>query len=92
MLFSGQGPDELYEVYSWYPEVLEGNGRQELCRRMWDDFTRADVETLDRENKIATAHGIEMLFPHVDTEVVKVPMSVASELKVISEGDNHRHF
>jgi len=88
IIFSGQGPDELWGGYNWYPKVLGKDGRQELCRRMWDDFTRADIETLDRENKIALAHGVELLFPYLDTEVVNVAMSVASELKVTSEEDH----
>ena len=88
VLFSGQGPDELWGGYNWYPEVLSQDGRQELCRRMWDDFSRADIETLDRENKIAMAHGAEMFFPYLDTEVVNVAMSVTSELKVTSEDDH----
>jgi len=66
---------------------LDKDGRQELCRRMWDDFTRADIETLDRENKIAMAHGVELFFPYLDTGVVNVAMNVASELKVTSEED-----
>ena len=86
-VLSGQGPDELWGGYSWYPKVLGKDGRQELCTRMWEDFTRADIETLDRENKIAMAHGIELFFPYLDTEVVNVAMSVASELKVTSEED-----
>ena len=88
VVFSGQGPDELWGGYNWYPRVLGKDGRQELCHRMWDDFTRADIETLDRENKIAMTHGIEMLLPFLDTEVVNVAMSVASELKVTSEEDH----
>ena len=88
VIFSGQGPDELWGGYNWYPEVLGRDGRQELCRRMWDDFTRADIETLDRENKIAMAHGVEMLLPFLDAGVVNVAMSVASELKVTSEEDH----
>jgi asparagine synthase (glutamine-hydrolysing) len=88
VIFSGQGPDELWGGYNWYPKVLGKDGRQELCRRMWDDFTRADIETLDRENKIAMAHGVELLFPYLDTKVVNVAMSVASELKVTSEEDH----
>ncbi len=87
-VFSGQGPDELWGGYSWYPKVLGKNGRQELCRRMRDDFARVDIETLDRENKIATAYGVELFYPYLDTKVVNVAMSVASELKVISEKDS----
>ncbi|MCJ7669085.1 MAG: asparagine synthetase B [Dehalococcoidia bacterium] len=87
VIFSGQGPDELWGGYKWYPKVLGKDGRQELCRRMWDDFTMVDIETLDRENKIAMAHGVELFFPYLDTEVVNVAMSVASELKVTSEED-----
>ncbi len=87
VIFSGQGPDELWGGYNWYPKVLGKDGRQELCRKMWDDFTRADIETLDRENKIAMVHGVELLFPYLDTEVVNVAMSVAPELKVTSEED-----
>ena len=87
IVFSGQGPDELWGGYSWYPNVLAKDGRQELCRRMWDDFSRADIETLDRENKIAMGHGVELLFPYLDTEVVNIAMSVPSELKVICGED-----
>ncbi|UCH51257.1 MAG: hypothetical protein JSV54_00355, partial [Chloroflexota bacterium] len=88
VVISGQGPDELWGVYNCYPKVLGKDGRQELCHRMWDDFTKADIETLDRENKIAMAHNVELLFPYLDTEVVNVAMSVSSELKVISEEDH----
>jgi asparagine synthase (glutamine-hydrolysing) len=88
VIFSGQGPDELWGGYNWYPKVLGQDGRQELCRRMWDDFTRVGIETLDRENKIAMAHGVELFFPYLDTEVVNVGTSVASELKVTSKKDN----
>ncbi len=87
VIFSGQGPDELWGGYSWYPDVLGEDGRQELSRRMWDDFTKGDVETLDRENKIARAHGVEMMFPYLDSDVVKLAASVAPELKVTSEND-----
>lgn len=88
VLFSGQGPDELWGGYAWYPEVLSQEGRQELSRRMWDDLTRGDIETLDRENKIARAHGVEMVFPYLDPEVVMLAISVAPELKVTSENDH----
>jgi asparagine synthase (glutamine-hydrolysing) len=87
ILFSGQGPDELWGGYNWYPHVLGRDGRQKLGRIMWDDLARADIETLDRENKIGLAHDIELSFPYLDKEVVSLAMSVASELKVTSEED-----
>lgn len=88
VIFSGQGADEQWGGYSWYPRVLGRDGRQELDRRMRDDFARADTETLDRESKIAMAWDVDLLFPYLDTEVVNTAMSVASELKVTSEDDN----
>lgn len=88
VVFSGQGPDELWGGYAWYPEVLNQEGRQELSKRMWDDLTRGDIETLDRENKIARAHGVDMMFPYIDPEVVNLAMSVSPELKVTSGNDH----
>jgi len=88
VVFSGQGPDELWGGYAWYPEVLNQEGRQGLSERMWDDLIRGDIETLDRENKIARVHGADMMFPYIDLEVVNLAMSVAPELKVTSANDH----
>jgi asparagine synthetase B (glutamine-hydrolysing) len=32
VIFSGQGIDELWGGYNWYPKVLGQDGRPELCR------------------------------------------------------------
>jgi len=87
-IFSGQGPDELWGGYSWYPHVIARDSYEGFQHRMWDDWMRGDIETFDRENKIALAHGVEQIFPYCDTEVIKLAMSVSPCLKVTSAEDN----
>ncbi|MFW6118305.1 MAG: asparagine synthase-related protein [Chloroflexota bacterium] len=87
VIFSGQGPDELWGGYTWYPRVIAKDGYDGLLKNMWGDLERADVETFDRENRIALAHGVEKVFPYADIEVVKLAMSVSPHLKVTSADD-----
>ena len=87
LIFSGQGPDELWGGYSWYPQAIAKDGYDFLLQSMWGDLRRADVETFDRENRIAMAHGVENVFPYTDIEVVKLAMSVSPQLKITSAED-----
>jgi len=87
VIFSGQGPDELWGGYSWYPQVIAKDGYDGLLRTMWGDLERADIETFDRENRIAMAHGVEKVFPYANIEVVKLAMSVSPQLKITSAED-----
>jgi len=87
VIFSGQGPDELWGGYSWYPQVIGKDGYDCLLQNMWGDLERADIETFDRENRIAMAHGVEKVFPYADIEVIKLAMSVSPRLKITSAED-----
>jgi asparagine synthase (glutamine-hydrolysing) len=87
VIFSGQGPDEIWGGYSWYPQVIAKDGYNFLLQNMWGDLERADIETYDRENRIAMAHGVEKVFPYTDIEVVKLAMSVSPQLKITSAED-----
>lgn len=87
VIFSGQGPDELWGGYSWYSQVIAKDGYDCLLQNMRGDLERADIETFDRENRIAMAHGVEKVFPYADIEVVKLAMSVSPQLKITSAED-----
>jgi asparagine synthase (glutamine-hydrolysing) len=87
VIFSGQGPDELWGGYSWYPEVVKEEGYDGFLKREWEDLERGDIETLEREVKLAMSQGMEERFPYLDLGVVKLAMSVAPELKILSPED-----
>jgi asparagine synthase (glutamine-hydrolysing) len=88
VIFSGQGADELWGGYSWYPQVVAREGYQGLRLRMWRDLERTDIETLDRENRIAIAQAVELVFPYLDTKVVRLAMSVSPRLMISSGEDS----
>lgn len=87
-IISGQGPDELWGGYTWYPQIIAAEGYEGLQKRMWDDLQRGDIETFDRENKIAMAHRSEQLFPYCDAQIVTLATNVSPRLKVKSADDN----
>jgi len=87
VVFVGQGPDELWGGYPWYPHLLREWGYAKLHETMWEDLIRGEVETLARENKVAQMFDIELRYPYLDIDVIKTAMSVAPQLKVFSDKD-----
>src|SRR4030043_2258774 len=43
-IFSGQGPDELWGGYSWYPQIIARGSYEKLLERMQDDLARGRSE------------------------------------------------
>ncbi len=87
VIFLGQGPDELWGGYPWYPRLLKEWGYAKLHEIMWEDLIRGDIETLARENKVARMFDIEVRYPYLDADVIKTAMSVAPQLKILSDKD-----
>lgn len=90
IMLTGQGPDELFGGYPWYLDVVKEKGLQVLHQYMWNDLIHAHLETLERENKMASAHFIELRAPFLDLDVIDVAMSIDVNLKVESAEDTRR--
>tara|TARA_B100000315_G_scaffold210483_1_gene206790 strand:+ start:26 stop:1702 length:1677 start_codon:yes stop_codon:yes gene_type:complete len=94
VLLTGQGADELFGGYPWYRTIVEKEGYAQFQFRMKDDLLHLYKETLEREDKIAMAHSIELRVPYLDPQVISVAMGIAPEFKVFSGNnspDKHIH-
>jgi asparagine synthase (glutamine-hydrolysing) len=87
VMFTGQGADELFGGYSWYTKVVEKEGYQKLRDHMTEDLLLLYRETLEREDKIAMAHSIEMREPFLDMSIIRVSMQMDMKLNVKSGDD-----
>jgi asparagine synthase (glutamine-hydrolysing) len=92
VVLTGQGADELFGGYPWYRRIIELDGYKEFENRMWDDLKHLYNETLEREDKISMAHGIELRVPYLDPKVIKAAFSMAPELKIRSTKDTAGKF
>jgi asparagine synthase (glutamine-hydrolysing) len=72
VMLTGQGADELFGGYSWYPKVAKLQGYRMLRQHMIEDLSLLYKETLEREDKITMAHSVELREPYLDPEVIKV--------------------
>jgi asparagine synthase (glutamine-hydrolysing) len=82
VVLSGQGADELFGGYPWYSKIVESKGYEQFHEYLKNDLLLLYKETLEREDKIAMAHSVEMRVPYLDLEVVSVAMSIDPRLKV----------
>lgn len=86
VMLTGQGADEIFAGYEWYPKIFKDKGGDVLHENLWNDVKNLYKDTLEREDKIAMYHSIELRVPYLDPEVIGTAMSIAEELKI---KDNH---
>jgi len=87
VMYTGQGADELFGGYPWYPRIVEREGYSTLGKHMANDLSLLYKETLEREDKIAMYHSVEIREPYLDTEVIRVALRTKLELNVIGKDD-----
>ena len=87
VVFSGQGVDEIFGGYPWYPKIVATEGYSSLRRHMREDLFLLYKETLEREDKTTMAHGIEMREPYLDKQVIKTAFDINPKLNVTGPDD-----
>jgi asparagine synthase (glutamine-hydrolysing) len=87
VLLTGQAPDELFGGYPWYQQVIQREGYSEFEAHMRDDFGHLYKDTLEREDKITMAYGIELRVPYLDPRVIGTAFSIDPHLKLRSSKD-----
>jgi asparagine synthase (glutamine-hydrolysing) len=71
----------------WYSRIVEQEGYESFQDHMVGDLLLLYKETLEREDKIAMAHSIELRVPYLDLEVVKVAIKIDPKLKILDAND-----
>jgi asparagine synthase (glutamine-hydrolysing) len=97
VILTGQGADELFGGYPWYSKIVDQEGYKSFEQYSWNDTFLLYKECLEREDKIAMAHSIELRVPYLDPAVIKVAFQISPKLKISCGNDQlgkriHREF
>ncbi|NIM18683.1 MAG: hypothetical protein GTO51_00310 [Candidatus Latescibacteria bacterium] len=87
VILTGQGADELFGGYPWYAAIVDREGYDQFVERSWEDTFLLYKECLEREDKIAMNHSMELRVPYVDPQVIEVAFAIAPQLKIRKGGD-----
>jgi asparagine synthase (glutamine-hydrolysing) len=91
VVLNGQGADELFAGYDWYPSILKRVGKEKLVEHMWEDLTLGYKETFERENKMAEFNDLELRVPYCDRNVIDTAMSISVDLKTKRDDDIRKY-
>lgn len=82
IMLSGQGSDELFGGYMKYLKILENSGKEKLQERLFHDVSKSYETNYQRDNNVASFHGVELRLPFADWELTNFALSIPIDLKV----------
>jgi asparagine synthase (glutamine-hydrolysing) len=92
VMLTGQGADELFGGYEWYPPILNRRGERALLTSMWNDIQNLYRDTLEREDKMSMWHSIELRVPFLDPALIRQAMMTSPWLKINRSNGSHDRF
>ncbi|MCK4937431.1 MAG: asparagine synthase C-terminal domain-containing protein [Methanosarcinales archaeon] len=81
LLLAGQGADELFGGYHRYKDIAQ-KGMPALDKAIAADVSRLPQRDILRDNTVAEAAEMELVAPFIESEMIKLGLSIPVELKV----------
>ena len=73
---TGQGADELFGGYQRYETLWNTQHLEELNTLLWHDLQTIALHNLERDDLVASLHGIELRLPYLDLDLIRYVTSL----------------
>lgn len=87
VMLCGQGSDELYGGYAKFARTLDSQGRRELEKELYRSVVESYIVNYERDDQATAPTGVEIRTPFTDPDLVRLSLTIPSELKVKTGGD-----
>jgi asparagine synthase (glutamine-hydrolysing) len=70
--FTGQGADEMFAGYKRYEDLfIDKQNKNSLNQTLWNELRHIAKRNVERDDLMASSHGIELRFPYLDLKLVE---------------------
>jgi len=90
-LFSGHGADELFGGYARYEYLASSGDTGAAGSEMFRDLLGI-WRGLDRNHALARTAGVDVCYPYLDREVVRLALSIPPERKVVGSTEAGKEY
>ena len=92
VILNGQGADELFAGYDWYPKILGYDGKKKTNEQMWKDLQLSYKESFEMQNKLAEFYDLVLCVPYCDRNVIQTAMNIPINLKTINNDEMRKYI
>ncbi|MHA1908494.1 MAG: asparagine synthase-related protein, partial [Candidatus Thorarchaeota archaeon] len=82
LLFSGQGPDELFAGYTKHVRLYQEEGSTSLENQLRKEISITHEANISRDERVIATNGITAYFPYLETHFVRTALSLPAEWKI----------